>query len=42
MTVVLVPNRSIPPAEGTHELADLVLDSLAELDPARVGPAVRD
>ena len=41
MTVVLVPNRSIPPAEGTHELADLVLDSLADLDPAHVGPAVR-
>jgi HAD superfamily hydrolase (TIGR01509 family) len=41
MTVVLVPNRSIPPAEGTHELADLVLDSLAELDPATVRRAAR-
>ena len=34
MTVVLVPNHSIPPAEGTHELAHLVLPSLATLDPA--------
>ena len=42
MTVVLVPNRSIPPAEGTHELADVVLDSLADLDPAALQPANRD
>ena len=42
MTVVLVPNRSIPPAEGTHELADVVLDSLADLDPGALRPAVRD
>ena len=33
MTVVLVPNVSVPPAEGTHELADLVLARLADLDP---------
>lgn len=36
MTVVLVPNRSIPPAPGTAELADLVLERLADLDPASV------
>jgi HAD superfamily hydrolase (TIGR01509 family) len=33
MTVVLVPNTSVPPAPGTAELADLVLDRLADLDP---------
>ena len=33
MTVVLVPNASVPPAEGARELADLVLDRLADLDP---------
>ena len=32
MTVVLVPNPSVPPAPGTAELADLVLARLAELD----------
>jgi HAD superfamily hydrolase (TIGR01509 family) len=36
MTVVLVPNTSVPPAPGTHELADLVLDRLADLDPDTV------
>lgn len=36
MTVVLVPNVSIPPAAGTAELADLVLDRLEDLDPAAV------
>jgi len=36
MTVVLVPNGSVPPAPGTHELADLVLDRLADLDPDAV------
>jgi HAD superfamily hydrolase (TIGR01509 family) len=41
MTVVLVPNGSIPPAEGTHELADLVLDSLADLDPGVIRAAGR-
>jgi beta-phosphoglucomutase-like phosphatase (HAD superfamily) len=43
MTVVLVPNASVPPAPGTAELADGVLDSLAELDlpsiAARTSPA---
>ncbi len=37
MSVVLVPNTTIPPAPGTAELADLVVPSLRELDPdARV------
>ena len=36
MTVVLVPNGSVPPAPGAHELADLVLDRLADLDPDAV------
>jgi len=36
MTVVLVPNGSVPPAPGTHELADLVLDRSADLDPDAV------
>ena len=36
MTVVLVPNHSIPPAPGTAELADLVLDRLSDLDPDAV------
>lgn len=36
MTVVLVPNASVPPAPGTYELADLVLDRLADLDPSAV------
>jgi HAD superfamily hydrolase (TIGR01509 family) len=44
MTVVLVPNASIPPAPGTADLADAVIGSLAELDPSRIargfaGPA---
>ncbi len=36
MRVVLVPNRSVPPAAGTAELADLVLARLTDLDPAKV------
>lgn len=36
MTVVLIPNHSIPPAPGTAELADVVLDRLADLDPAAI------
>ena len=39
MTVVLVPNASVPPAPGTADLADIVLDRLADLDPATVRPA---
>jgi beta-phosphoglucomutase-like phosphatase (HAD superfamily) len=34
MTCVLVPNATIPPAPGADELADVVLDRLADLDPA--------
>jgi HAD superfamily hydrolase (TIGR01509 family) len=33
MTVVLVPNVSVPPAPGATELADVVLPRLADLDP---------
>lgn len=33
MTVILVPNESVPPAVGAREAADLVLASLADLDP---------
>lgn len=36
MTVVLVPNGSVPPAPGTDELADLVVPRLADLDPDAV------
>ena len=36
MTVVLVPNRSVPPAPGTEEAADLVLDRLSKLEPATI------
>jgi HAD superfamily hydrolase (TIGR01509 family) len=32
MTVVLVPNESVPPAPGTSSLADVVLDRLSVLD----------
>ena len=38
MTVALVPNASVPPARGALELADLVLDGIADLDP---GPPPR-
>lgn len=38
MTVVLVPNHSVPPAAGTAELADVVLGRLAELDPSAIVP----
>ncbi len=36
MTVVLIPNPSVPPAAGAHALADLVLDRLADLDPRTI------
>ena len=32
MVVALVPNPSVPPAPGAHELADIVLERLADLD----------
>jgi HAD superfamily hydrolase (TIGR01509 family) len=41
MTVVLVPNRSVPPAPGTADLADIVLERLADLDPSTVEPPAR-
>jgi haloacid dehalogenase superfamily, subfamily IA, variant 3 with third motif having DD or ED/haloacid dehalogenase superfamily, subfamily IA, variant 1 with third motif having Dx(3-4)D or Dx(3-4)E len=41
MTVVLVPNQSVPPAAGATELADLVLARLADLDPSAVPPSIR-
>lgn len=39
MTVILVPNATIPPAPGTRELATAVVDRLGDLDPARFEPA---
>jgi hypothetical protein len=36
MRAVLIPNRSVPPAEGARELADATLESLADLDPQDV------
>ena len=41
MTTVLVPNTSIPPAEGWEPFADHVLDRLADLDPERLPAAAR-
>ena len=38
MTVVLVPNASVPPAPGTADLAHRVLDRLAGLEPERILP----
>ena len=37
MTVVLVPSARVPPAGGAREIADLVLDRLADLEPDAVG-----
>lgn len=37
MTVALVPNASVPPAPGAADLASLVVDRLADLDPADLG-----
>jgi beta-phosphoglucomutase-like phosphatase (HAD superfamily) len=36
MTVVLVPNASVPPAPGAESAAHHVLSSLSELDPAKI------
>jgi HAD superfamily hydrolase (TIGR01509 family) len=38
MTTVLVPNASVPPAPGSEDHADLVVERLADLDPAAVRP----
>jgi HAD superfamily hydrolase (TIGR01509 family) len=37
MTVIAVPNRDFPPDPDALELADVVLDSLEQLTPDRVG-----
>jgi beta-phosphoglucomutase-like phosphatase (HAD superfamily) len=39
MVVVLVPNAKVPPAPGAAELADVLLDRLADLDPERLEAA---
>ena len=39
MTVVLVPNGSVPPAPGAAEAADAVRATIAEIDPAAIVPA---
>ena len=36
MTVVLVPNASVPPAAGTADFAHHVLDRLADLEPGKI------
>ncbi len=41
MTVVLVPNHSVPPAAGAVELADVVLERLTDLDPADIRARAR-
>jgi HAD superfamily hydrolase (TIGR01509 family) len=40
MTVVLVPNASVPPAPRTEEAADLTLPEVADIDPAEVARVV--
>ena len=41
MTTVLVPNESVPPAEGSEAFADIILDRLADLDPDRLPSTAR-
>jgi HAD superfamily hydrolase (TIGR01509 family) len=41
MTTVLVPNRSVPPAEGSADVADVVVERLADLDPVAIDRARR-
>jgi HAD superfamily hydrolase (TIGR01509 family) len=41
MTTVLVPNASVPPATGTRDLADVVLDRLTDLYPALIERTAR-
>lgn len=38
MTTVLVPNGSVPPAPGSEDHADVVLERLADLDPGTIQP----
>jgi beta-phosphoglucomutase-like phosphatase (HAD superfamily) len=39
MTVVLIPNLSVPPAPGSWKAADHVIASLSELDPGALPTA---
>jgi HAD superfamily hydrolase (TIGR01509 family) len=39
MTTVLIPNKSVPPAAGSEEEADVVLERISELDPAAIDRA---
>jgi beta-phosphoglucomutase-like phosphatase (HAD superfamily) len=41
MVTVLVPNRSVPPAEAALQLADVTLERLADLDPTALDWAGR-
>ena len=36
MTVILVPNASIPPAAGARQAADIVLEDIRQLDPRQI------
>ena len=40
MTTVLVPNHSIPPADGAEAYADVVITGLRDLDPVTIGASV--
>ena len=40
MTVVLVPNRAVPPAPGAREAASVVLRRIEDVDPARLALSV--
>ena len=40
MTVVLVPNRAVPPAPGAREAASLVLDRITLLEPTAIAVAI--
>jgi beta-phosphoglucomutase-like phosphatase (HAD superfamily) len=39
MTTVLIPNESVPPAAGSEEEADVVLERITELDPDAIDRA---
>lgn len=41
MRVVLIPNHSVPPAAGAADLATLVLERLADLEPAAIVGQIR-
>jgi HAD superfamily hydrolase (TIGR01509 family) len=41
MTTVLVPNHSIPPADGAEAFADVILGSLRDFDPTALPPPRR-